>query len=59
MKKEVAIIGAGAAGLAAMRSLLKYENELNVTAFEISNVVGGLWVNRNPCRRNSMYDTLR
>ena len=59
MKKEVAVIGAGAAGLAALRSLLQYKDVLNVTAYEISNTVGGLWVNRDPCKRTSMYDNLR
>jgi len=57
--KEVVVIGAGPAGLATIKSLSEYKDELNITAYEISNRVGGIWVNRDSHRQTPMYDTLR
>lgn len=41
---KVAIIGAGAAGLAAARRALQYH--VDITVFEMTNEIGGLWVYR-------------
>jgi len=57
--KEVVVIGAGASGLAAIRSLLKYKDKVNITAYEVSDRVGGLWVNRDPYKTSPMYDGLQ
>lgn len=68
---NVAVIGAGAAGLAATRELLREGH--HVTAFEQNDNVGGIWdykeecetedlLGRNPNRRHvhsSMYSSLR
>ncbi|WKY08012.1 hypothetical protein Q1695_007479 [Nippostrongylus brasiliensis] len=40
-KKKVAIVGAGASGLPSIRHGLLYD--LDVTCFEASSYVGGLW----------------
>ena len=52
-------MGAGPAGLAAMRSLIECGDKVSFTTYEQSNVLGGLWVNRDPYKRSSIYDTLR
>ncbi|KAF6035988.1 hypothetical protein EB796_005703 [Bugula neritina] len=57
--KEVVIIGAGPSGLAAIRSLSKYKDEVKITAYEVSDRVGGVWVNRDPYKNSPMYDNLR
>ncbi|DBA97633.1 TPA: Flavin-containing monooxygenase FMO GS-OX5 [Trebouxia sp. C0006] len=68
---NVAVIGAGAAGLVATRELLREGHQ--VTAFEQNHNVGGIWdyqeecetedlLGRNPNRRHvhsSMYSSLR
>lgn len=41
MTKTVCIIGAGASGLTAIKSSIEYN--LNVTCYESSNVLGGIW----------------
>ena len=41
---RVAVIGAGAAGLAALRLLRSQPNIYEVTAFEQTGCVGGTWV---------------
>lgn len=51
---RVAIIGAGAAGLVCLKVLV--ENGFDVTAFEQSNNVGGVW---NYAESTAMYDSLR
>jgi len=53
---KVAIIGAGAAGLAAARNL-KYTYHLDVTVFEQWKAVSGTWDITNP--KSSMYENLR
>ncbi|KJH49515.1 hypothetical protein DICVIV_04349 [Dictyocaulus viviparus] len=40
-RKKVAIVGAGASGLPSIRHGILYD--LNVTCFEASSYVGGLW----------------
>ncbi|KAK6056096.1 hypothetical protein COOONC_06398 [Cooperia oncophora] len=40
-KKKVAIVGAGASGLPCIRHALLYD--LDVTCFEVSSHIGGLW----------------
>ena len=66
---KVAVIGAGAAGLATARELLSAGHE--VAVFEQSNGVGGVWayseeaeedlLGRNPCQRihSSLYQAMR
>ena len=45
MKKiRVAVIGAGAAGLAALRRIRERADIYDVTAFEQTGKVGGTWV---------------
>ena len=44
MAIRVAVIGAGAAGLCAVRHLAHKPSVFSVTAFEQSNSVGGTWV---------------
>ena len=41
---NVCVIGAGAAGLCAVRHLAAYPDVFNVKAYEQSSVVGGTWV---------------
>lgn len=41
MKKSVAIIGAGASGLAVGKVL--QEDGFNITIFERQNTIGGIW----------------
>jgi cation diffusion facilitator CzcD-associated flavoprotein CzcO len=52
--QRVCIIGAGAAGLAALQV---FKNELQVTCFERSGTVGGAWAYAK--EDNPMYDSLR
>ena len=44
MAIRVAVIGAGASGLAALHRLTAETDNLHVTAFERSAEVGGVWV---------------
>ena len=44
MSIRVAVIGAGAAGLCAVRHLASRPSAFSVTAFEQSKGVGGTWV---------------
>ena len=54
--KRVAIIGAGACGLAAAKYLL--EAQFDVTVFEIGSQIGGMWCYENDNGRSSAYRTL-
>lgn len=54
--KKVAVIGAGACGLAAAKYLL--EVGFDVTVFEIGSQIGGMWCYRNDNGRSSAYRTL-
>lgn len=53
---RVAVIGAGAAGLAAAKYLL--EVGFDVTVFEIGTQIGGMWCFQNDSGRSSAYRTL-
>ena len=44
MKKRVAVIGAGASGLAALRHMSEKPEAFDPVAFEQSDVIGGTWV---------------
>lgn len=57
--KRVVVIGAGAAGLAALRSLGKYKDVLQYVAYETSDRVGGTWIVNDPFKPTSMYNHLR
>ncbi|KAF6021762.1 hypothetical protein EB796_019934 [Bugula neritina] len=57
--KEVVVIGAGPAGLSTIKSLSEYKDELNITAYEISDRIGGVWVNRDPYKHTATFDSLR
>ncbi|MCA8928946.1 MAG: NAD(P)-binding domain-containing protein [Alphaproteobacteria bacterium] len=54
--KRVAVIGAGACGLAAAKYLL--EADFDVTVFEIGSQIGGMWCYKNDNGRSSAYRTL-
>jgi dimethylaniline monooxygenase (N-oxide forming) len=56
MRKTIAIIGAGAAGLCAAKHMLEADYE--VTVYEIGSKVGGMWVYQNDNGRSSAYKTL-
>ena len=43
-QSSVCVVGAGPAGLAAMRSLIECGDKVSITTYEQSNVLGGLWV---------------
>lgn len=53
---DIAVVGAGAAGLAAAKALL--EEGLTVTVFELGDRPGGLWVQDNPSGLSPAYDSL-
>ncbi|MGA7687955.1 MAG: NAD(P)-binding protein, partial [Jiangellales bacterium] len=53
----IAVIGAGAAGLTAMKALL--DEGVIVTAFEKGDRVGGLWVKDNSSGLSPAYESLR
>jgi dimethylaniline monooxygenase (N-oxide forming) len=55
-KKHFAVIGAGAAGLAAAKNLLA--RGIEVTIFEIGTKIGGLWVYQNDSGRSPAYRSL-
>ena len=44
MPLKVAVIGAGACGLCALRRLSEEPDAFTPTAFEMSSKLGGLWV---------------
>lgn len=43
-KAKVCIIGAGAAGLCAIRNFARHLDKFDIEAFEKTNSVGGTWV---------------
>lgn len=53
---EVAVIGAGSSGIAALKAL--GDQGLRATCFEASDDVGGNWYFRNPNRRSAAYESL-
>ncbi len=55
--RRFAVIGAGAAGLAAAKYLMQ-GGFRDVTVFEIGTQIGGLWCYRNDSERSSAYRTL-
>lgn len=57
--KRVVVVGAGAAGLAALRSLSKYKEKLSFVAYETTDRVGGTWILDDPYKPTSMYNQLR
>lgn len=56
--KRVAVIGAGAAGLSALKSLSSHFDKLSFVAFEQSDRVGGTWIHNDKYKPTSMYDNL-
>jgi len=58
-KKRVCIIGAGPAGLAALRHVLQSPN-LTGKLFEASNTIGGIWAysDMTPMYKNLRYGCL-
>ena len=56
MQKRVAIIGAGAAGLCAAKTML--DAGFDVTVFEIGSKIGGMWCYENDNQLSSAYRTL-
>lgn len=54
---RVCVIGAGISGLVSIRALA--ERGLDVTAYDMSDRVGGLWVFDNPNGRGGAYRSLR
>ena len=44
MTLRVAVIGAGAAGLCAMRHMTSRSSEFQAVCFELNNKVGGTWI---------------
>jgi len=66
MVKRVAVIGAGAAGLVALRHMKSRLDEFDPVAYEQMPVIGGTWVYRDELIDNlgrevqtSMYKNLR
>ena len=55
--KSIAVIGAGAAGLCAAKTLLEAKFT-NVTLFEIGTQIGGMWCYENDNGLSSAYKTL-
>jgi dimethylaniline monooxygenase (N-oxide forming) len=56
MRKQIAVIGAGAAGLCGAKHML--EAGFDVTVYEIGSKVGGMWVYNNDNNLSSAYKTL-
>lgn len=56
MTAHVAVVGAGAAGLATAKSLL--DEGVAVTVFELGDQPGGLWVQGNASGLSPAYDSL-
>jgi dimethylaniline monooxygenase (N-oxide forming) len=56
VQKHFAVIGAGAAGLCAAKTLLA--SGMDVTVFEIGSRIGGLWVYENDNGLSSAYRSL-
>lgn len=54
--QEIAVVGAGAAGLGAAKHLLARGHR--VTVFELGSLVGGLWVYGNDSGRSPAYRSL-
>ncbi|KAF9579585.1 hypothetical protein BGW38_004100 [Lunasporangiospora selenospora] len=59
-KKRVAVIGAGASGLAAIKECLDERDNIEVVAFEQESFIGGLWryveiSDENPNPHSSVY----
>lgn len=54
--RRVAVIGAGASGLVAMKTLR--ENGVDVVGYEAGSTVGGLWIYENDNGLSSAYRTL-
>src|SRR5262249_56632134 len=57
MDNQVAVVGAGSSGLAAMKALR--EEGLGVEGFERGSDVGGLWRYENDNGRSAAYASLR
>lgn len=57
--KEVVVIGAGPAGLAALRSLAKCEDKVKITAYDSNGGVGGQWINRYSHQHRAAYDQFK
>ena len=61
-KKKVAIIGAGAAGLATAKKFMEYPNQFEITILEQRSSLGGVWKyndDDNDKKKNPMYRGLR
>ena len=56
MAKSIGIVGAGAAGICAAKTML--EAGFEVTVYEIGSQIGGMWVLGNDNGRSSAYSTL-
>ena len=56
MRKRIAIIGAGAAGICGAKHML--EAGFEVVLYEIGSHIGGMWVYQNDNNRSSAYKTL-
>ncbi|MGO1184210.1 MAG: flavin-containing monooxygenase [Micrococcaceae bacterium] len=54
--RSIAVIGAGASGIAALKSLK--DAGLDATAFEASDAIGGNWVLDHPTGHSGAYTTL-
>lgn len=54
--KKVAVVGAGAAGLCAAKTML--DAGFEVTVFEIGSMIGGMWCYENDNQLSSAYRTL-
>ena len=49
------VVGAGAGGLAALRSLSRQADRLSFVAYGQSDRVGGTWIYNDPHKPTSMY----
>ena len=56
MPKKIAVLGAGACGLCAAKTML--QSGFDVTVYEIGSQIGGLWCFENDNGRSSAYRTL-